>query len=187
MKVKAASLVSGALRILLVVLTVVFASTFLTHVLPGRVIPDLGEASTGTAFPSEPWTDAQTVKPADLVKEIADAKNRNRPVIVCTGYQVLYESGHIPGAVFHGSASKPEGLDDLKKWAEGIPRSSNIVVYCGCCRSNIVPIFVQDSKRCSPWVFNTCEFSCFPAVSRKTGSNRATLMKKASEGGRENG
>jgi thiosulfate/3-mercaptopyruvate sulfurtransferase len=77
-------------------------------------------------------SDAQIVKPADFAKEMADAKNRNRPVIVCTGYRVLYDGGHVPGAVFHGLASKREGLDDLKKWAEGIPRSSNIVVYCGC-------------------------------------------------------
>jgi hypothetical protein len=35
--------------------------------------------------------------------------------------------------VFHGPASKPEGLDDLKKWAQGIDRSANVVLYCGCC------------------------------------------------------
>jgi thiosulfate/3-mercaptopyruvate sulfurtransferase len=45
---------------------------------------------------------------------------------------VLYEGGHIPNAVFHGPVSKPEGLADLKKWAEGIPRSTNIAIYCGC-------------------------------------------------------
>jgi thiosulfate/3-mercaptopyruvate sulfurtransferase len=88
---------------------------------------------------SEPWTDAQTVKAADLVKEIADTKAANRPVVVCSGVRVLYEGAHVPGAVFHGPASKQEGLDDLKKWAKGIPRSSNVVVYCGCCPFEYCP------------------------------------------------
>jgi len=102
-------------------------------------------ASSASALPSEPWTDAQTVKPADLVKEMADTKGANKPVVVCSGFHVLYEGAHVPGAVYHGPASKPEGLDDLKKWAQGIPRSSNVVVYCGCCPfdkcPNIRPAF----------------------------------------------
>jgi thiosulfate/3-mercaptopyruvate sulfurtransferase len=102
---------------------------------------------SGSASPaaSESWTDAQTVKPADLVKEIADTKGANKPVIVCSGFQVLYEGAHVPGAVFHGPASTPQGLDDLKKWAQGISRSSKVVVYCGCCPfehcPNIRPAF----------------------------------------------
>lgn len=90
---------------------------------------------SGSAAPagSEPWTDAETVRPADLVKEMADVKGAKKPVVVCSGFQFLYEGAHVPGAVYHGPASKPEGLDDLKKWAQGVPRSSNVVVYCGCC------------------------------------------------------
>jgi thiosulfate/3-mercaptopyruvate sulfurtransferase len=107
---------------------------------PADVIP-----YTLSALPAEPWTAAETVKPADLAREMAEAKGANRPVIVCTGFRFLYEGGHIPGAVFHGPASKPEGLDDLKKWAQGISRSSNVILYCGCCPfehcPNIRPAF----------------------------------------------
>jgi len=103
--------------------------------LPAREAVAARNDPSGSASPaaSEPWTDAQTVKPADLVKEIADTKDANKPVIVCSGFRVLYAGAHVPGAVFHGPGSKPEGLDDLKKWAQGVPRSSNVVVYCGCC------------------------------------------------------
>jgi hypothetical protein len=73
--VKPASFASAALRILPVLLTMVFAATFLAHVLPGRVIRNHGAADSGPTLPSEPWTDAQIVKPADFVKEMADAKN----------------------------------------------------------------------------------------------------------------
>jgi 3-mercaptopyruvate sulfurtransferase SseA len=93
-----------------------------------------GAAAVGqTSVQQEPWTEAQTVKPAELAKELADTKNTNRPVVVCSGVRVLYEGAHVPGAVYHGAAGKPQGLADLKKWAQGIPRSSNVVVYCGCC------------------------------------------------------
>jgi thiosulfate/3-mercaptopyruvate sulfurtransferase len=115
--------------------------------LPARKAVAARNSPPGFASPaaSEPWTDAQTVKPADLVKEIADTKGANKPVIVCSGFRVLYEGAHVPGAVFHGPASKPEGLDDLKKWAQGISRSSKVVVYCGCCPfdrcPNIRPAF----------------------------------------------
>src|SRR5262245_38525652 len=98
MKVRAASLVSGALRILTIPPAVILAATFLTHVLTGRVSPDQGRAVLGARLPSERWTDAQMAKPADFVKEIAEAKNRSRPVIVCTGYRAPYEGSHIPGA-----------------------------------------------------------------------------------------
>jgi hypothetical protein len=33
----------------------------------------------------------------------------------------------------HGPASTPEGLADLRKWAEALPRAAAIVIYCGCC------------------------------------------------------
>lgn len=40
---------------------------------------------------------------------------------------------HVPGAVFHGAAQSEVGLADLKRWAQGVPRNSRLVVYCGCC------------------------------------------------------
>lgn len=145
MKTNKNLLMAGALRIVLAFLIVMFAATVLVHELAGRESGERNGGSLATASPSEPWTEAQTVKPADLVKELAEAKGSNRPVVVCAGFRFLYESAHVPGAVFHGPASKPEGLDDLKKWAQGIPHSSNVVVYCGCCPfeqcPNIRPAF----------------------------------------------
>lgn len=83
--------------------------------------------------PADPWSTSQIVQPADFAKELATAKASNKPIIVCTGFRVLYQGAHIPGASFHGPANSPQGLEDLKKWAQGIPRSANVVVYCGCC------------------------------------------------------
>ena len=145
MKTKTNSFAAGALGVLPAFLIVMFSAPFLAHVLLGKVIGGRDAGNSAAALPSEPWTDAQTVKAADLVKEMADAKGGNKPVVVCSGFRVLYEGAHVPGAAFHGPASKPEGLDDLKKWAKGISHTSNVVVYCGCCPfdhcPNIRPAF----------------------------------------------
>lgn len=90
-------------------------------------------ASVAGPAPSDPWTSAQTVQPSDFARELADAPQAAKPTVVCVGPRVLYRGGHVPGASYHGTASTPQGLDDLKKWAESIPRSTNVVVYCGCC------------------------------------------------------
>ncbi len=82
--------------------------------------------------PAEPWTTSEVQQPADLDRELADPKSE-KPLVVCVGFEFLFRSGHIPGAVFHGPAAKPGGLVDLKKWARSIPRGQPILIYCGCC------------------------------------------------------
>jgi hypothetical protein len=88
-----------------------------------------------TDAPSDPWTAAQAVQPEDFVKELGETKApaAERPIVACVGFHVLYVGGHIPGASFHGPGSKEDGLADLKKWAQGLPRSANVAIYCGCC------------------------------------------------------
>ena len=93
---------------------------------------------------AEPWTSAQIVQPAELVKELAD-KTATPPTIVYVGFRTLFAGGHIPGATFYGTASTEQGLADLKKWAEALSRTTNLVIYCGCCPfekcPNIRPAF----------------------------------------------
>jgi thiosulfate/3-mercaptopyruvate sulfurtransferase len=83
--------------------------------------------------PSEPWTEAQVLNAADLVSELGNAKSGTAPTIVYVGFRTLYQGGHIPEASFHGTSSKEDGLAELKKWLAALPRSTNLVVYCGCC------------------------------------------------------
>jgi len=92
---------------------------------------------------SDPWTKAQTVLPANLVKELGDSKTA--PTVVFVGFKRLYSAGHIKGAQYHGTAGSEEGLKELTAWAAGLPRSTNLVIYCGCCPlercPNIRPAF----------------------------------------------
>src|SRR5467141_1697460 len=93
---------------------------------------------------SDPWTSSQTVRPADLAGELAE-KNGTPPAIVYVGFHTLFAGGHISGASFHGTASSEPGLVEMTKWADGLPRSTNLVIYCGCCPfekcPNIRPAF----------------------------------------------
>lgn len=86
---------------------------------------------TNAQSPGDPWTSAQTVQPGDFAKELASGKSK--PTILFVGFQRLYSAGHIKGAQYHGSGGRPEGLAEIKKWAEPLPRSTNLVIYCGCC------------------------------------------------------
>lgn len=98
----------------------------------------------------DPWNAAQNLQPAELVPELADKKGTTL-TIVSVGFRTLFAGGHIPGATFHGSASTEQGLSDLKKWAEELPRTTNLVIYCGCCPlekcPNIRPAFTALDKR----------------------------------------
>jgi hypothetical protein len=82
---------------------------------------------------SDPWTSAQTVQPSQLAKELGDSGAKKKPTVICVAPHALYLGGHIPGALYYGPGSTPQGIDDLKKWALAIGRSEEIVLYCGCC------------------------------------------------------
>src|SRR5207245_2352227 len=98
---------------------------------------------------SDPWSSSQALQAADLAGELAQ-KNGTPPTIVYVGFRALFAGGHIPGATFHGSAFTEQGLSDLKKWANEIPRTTSLIIYCGCCPlgkcPNIRPAFIALDK-----------------------------------------
>ena len=78
----------------------------------------------------DPWTHSELLDPAALAQQIQSAKP---PVVIAVPFPVLYRSKHILHAIDGGAASKPEGIETLKKAVASLPKSSDIVVYCGCC------------------------------------------------------
>jgi thiosulfate/3-mercaptopyruvate sulfurtransferase len=93
---------------------------------------------------SDPWASAQIVQPSGFAQELGE-KNGTPPTVVYVGFHTLFAGGHISGATFHGTASTGQGLADLNKWADTLPRATNLVIYCGCCPfekcPNIRPAF----------------------------------------------
>ncbi|MFB6457212.1 rhodanese-like domain-containing protein [Chitinophaga sp. Hz27] len=85
----------------------------------------------------DPWTAAQLIQPETLAKSITDKKE---VVILSVGPGAL-----IKGSVDMGPASDEANLDKLKKYVSKLPKSKEIVIYCGCCPfdkcPNIRPAF----------------------------------------------
>jgi len=93
---------------------------------------------------SNPWTQTQATQPSQLAATLS-SNAAAKPIILQVGFNVLYRSKHIPGAIYAGPASTPEGLQALKKSAGKLPKNAEIYIYCGCCPidkcPNIRPAF----------------------------------------------
>lgn len=112
-------------------------------VLAGVLLTVGVSAEPSAAAGPDPWTPAQLITPEALLKEISGPQ---KPVVICVGFKVLYDAGHVPGALFYGPGFQAQGLDDLKRWARTQPKDKPIVIYCGCCPwshcPNVRPAFV---------------------------------------------
>jgi thiosulfate/3-mercaptopyruvate sulfurtransferase len=90
-----------------------------------------------------PWNESQIATPGDLANQLSSDKP---PIILQVGILPLYKISHIPGAIYAGPASDASGQDKLKKEAQDLPRTREVVLYCGCCPftdcPNVKPAFV---------------------------------------------
>lgn len=66
-------------------------------------------------------------------KDLAAIRPDQAPAILYVGPNVLYRSKHIPGSVFAGPGNTAAGIELLKAAADKLPRTRDIVIYCGCC------------------------------------------------------
>ena len=87
---------------------------------------------------ADPWSSSETIQPAVLAKILTD-KSSSVPTVVFVGFRSLYVGGHVPDAAYHGTASTEQGLAELKAWAASLPRSTDLVIYCGCCPMDKCP------------------------------------------------
>jgi thiosulfate/3-mercaptopyruvate sulfurtransferase len=74
----------------------------------------------------------QLIQPAELVKVLRGPAS-HRPLLIQVGFRTLYEQAHIPGSEYVGPTSEPQGLQELHKRVQALPRNRYIVLYCGCC------------------------------------------------------
>ena len=79
----------------------------------------------------DPWKDSDLIEPQALAARITSSAPK--PKILYVGFPILYRGAHISGAELAGPASKPEGLELLKQTAAKLPRSQELIIYCGCC------------------------------------------------------
>ena len=108
---------------------------FLAGALVSLPLPPLYGQGNKTA---DPWGSSETMQPIQLDKILTD-KYATVPTVVFVGFRSLYVGGHVPHASFHGTASAEQGLAELKEWAASLPRSTDLVIYCGCCPMDKCP------------------------------------------------
>jgi rhodanese-related sulfurtransferase len=70
------------------------------------------------------------IEPADLA---ASLKAGNPPKILQVGFSVLYQQAHIPNAEYAGPGNTDDGIANLKRHVDALPRDRPLVIYCGCC------------------------------------------------------
>jgi thiosulfate/3-mercaptopyruvate sulfurtransferase len=102
----------------------------------GAVATALLLATVAAAPPEDPWTPTQVITPEQLAKELS---RPNKPIIVSVVFQKLYENAHVPGSVYFGAGRDPKAIAGLKDWAKSVPKTANVVIYCGCCPWNQCP------------------------------------------------
>ena len=71
------------------------------------------------------------IRPEELAN-ILQARGE-KPLILQVGSRVLFQQAHITGSEYVGAGSTEAGLQALKNRVEGLPKSTSIVLYCGCC------------------------------------------------------
>lgn len=74
----------------------------------------------------ENWTQDQLMEPAVLAQTIE--ANKDIPLIYCIGPGVV-----IPHSIDIGMTSEKDNLQKFKDAIDKLPRTANIVIYCGCC------------------------------------------------------
>ena len=62
-----------------------------------------------------------------------------KPLVLQVGSRVMYGEAHIRGAQYAGPGSTAEGLQLLESKVAGRPKTTPIVIYCGCCPWNRCP------------------------------------------------
>ncbi|MEO8821002.1 MAG: rhodanese-like domain-containing protein [Ginsengibacter sp.] len=75
---------------------------------------------------AENWTKDQLIEPATLAK-ILDS-NKVLPLIYCVGPGVV-----IPHSIDIGMTKDQNNLDKLRDSLKDVFRTTDIVIYCGCC------------------------------------------------------
>jgi hypothetical protein len=81
----------------------------------------------GLSLKKEVWANSQLMQPSALAAQLSNPAAK-KPLVYNIGFV-----GDIESAKKIGAASKKEGLVNLQEAVKGLPKTSAIVIYCGCC------------------------------------------------------
>ena len=90
-------------------------------------------AGAGLAMAAPPgWSDGEFIDSKTLVGRLDQAK-AGKLLILHVGFNVLYRSKHIPYSLYVGPGNRQDGVEALTRAVAGKPKTTEIVIYCGCC------------------------------------------------------
>jgi thiosulfate/3-mercaptopyruvate sulfurtransferase len=92
---------------------------------------DATAAEPQTAGADQVFATAMLLEPNQVAEMLSNTKDK--PPILQVGFDFLYNSAHIPGALYLGPGRTAAGREALAKWAQKIPRDKTLLIYCGCC------------------------------------------------------
>jgi hypothetical protein len=72
------------------------------------------------------------VQPADFAVQLKDT-SAPKPLMLNVGFKTMFDQAHIPGSEYAGPGNTGAGLQVLRDRVAGLPKSSAIMIYCGCC------------------------------------------------------
>lgn len=75
---------------------------------------------------------AELMQPAEL-NQLLTAQGAKKPLVLQVGSHMLFSEAHIAGSEYAGPGSQEAGRKLLQDRVAALPRSSFIVIYCGCC------------------------------------------------------
>lgn len=122
------------------------ASACLLMMLLGA-LPSKAQSVSGQQLPvlasPVPWAESELLAPATLAR---DVKSHGRlPLVFNIGFME-----DIKGATHIGPVSRAEGMEKFKKTLDTLPKTTEIVIYCGCCPlykcPNVRPAYLELKK-----------------------------------------
>ncbi len=81
---------------------------------------------------------SQLIQPDEL-NQLLHTHGAQKPLILQVGSHVLFAQAHIAGSEYAGPGSQDAGLQQLRARVASLPRTTFIVIYCGCCPWNRCP------------------------------------------------
>jgi hypothetical protein len=95
-------------------------------------------------WPAPPAASAFTIPTAQLIQpdelnHLLHSQGDEKLLILQVGSRMMFDQAHISGAEYAGPGSQAEGLDQLRSRATSLPRTTFIILYCGCCPWNRCP------------------------------------------------
>lgn len=89
-------------------------------------------ASAFSAAPAASIPPDKLVQPAAFAAQLKDA-SASKPLMLHVGFRTMFDQAHIPGSEYAGPGNTGAGLQVLRDRVAGLPKSTAIMIYCGCC------------------------------------------------------